>query len=110
MSKGILIALSNPVSPESEDEFNRWYSEVHGREVLELPGFASLTRYRAQAQVVPPSDAELKFRYLALYELDDVDQAVKSLAEGASKFTMSDTVDLANAQGFTFVKISSTKD
>lgn len=109
MSKGILVAMTNPVSPEREDEFNHWYNDVHGSEVLGLAGFASLTRYRAHAQAVPPG-AEPKFRYLALYEVDDVDQALQSLAEGADKFSMSDSVDLSNALGITFVKVFSTKD
>lgn len=49
MAKGILLALSNPVSPDREDEFNRWYNEVHGAEVTGLAGFQSMTRYRIKA-------------------------------------------------------------
>lgn len=109
MAKGILLALSNPVSPDREDEFNRWYNDVHGAEVIHLAGFSSMTRYKLKVQVVPPSD-QPKFSYLAYYELDDIDKAVKSLAEGASKFSMSDSVDLGGALGMAFEKIFSTKD
>ena len=109
MAKGILLALTNPVSPEREDEFNHWYNEVHGVEATGFAGFQSMTRYRLKAQVVPPSDKP-KFSYLAFYELDDIDKAFKSLAEGASKFSMSDSVDLQGALGMVFEKIYSTKD
>ncbi len=109
MARGILLALSNPVSPDHEGEFNRWYNEVHGAEATGLAGFQSMTRYRIKAQVVPPSETP-QWSYLAYYELDDIDQALKSLAERASKFAMSDSVNLPGALGMAFEKIYSTKD
>ena len=109
MAKGVLIALSNPVSADREDEYNHWYNVVHGSEVTSLKGFAAMTRYKANAQAVPPSETPT-FHYLALYDLDDVDQALRSLAEGADKFQMSDSVDLQNALGIGFEKIFSTRD
>jgi hypothetical protein len=109
LAQGILIALTNPVSPEREDEFNDWYNNVHGGEVTILKGFAAMTRYRATAQAVPPADTP-RFNYLAVYELDDVEQALRSLAEDADKFQMSDAVDLNNALGIGYQKIFSTKD
>jgi hypothetical protein len=108
MAKGIMIALTNPTSLERDDEFNRWYNEVHSKEVTSLPGIASIVRYRAHHQILP--DGEPKFRYLAIYELDDVDLALRSLAEGADKFDMSDSLDFANGLGIAFTKIYPTKD
>lgn len=70
MPKGVFLALSNPVSEDVEGDFNRWYDEVHAREVLALPGVRSFRRFRLAAdQVVPGPDAE-RFRYLAIYEVD----------------------------------------
>jgi hypothetical protein len=109
VAKGILLALSNPVSGNREDEFNHWYNEIHGKEVTGLKGFAALTRYKLSAQLLPPTN-DPKFRYVAIYELDDVDQALKSLAEDSSKFAMSDSVDLPGALGMAFEKVYSTKD
>ena len=109
MAKGIMIALTNPVSADRDDEFNHWYNNVQGKEVTGLGGFASMTRYKVWAQVVPPGD-EPRYQYLAFYELDDVDQALRSLAEGAAKFEVSDSVDLPNALGLAFEKIFSTRD
>lgn len=109
MTKGIMVALSNPKPGADEAEFNRWYNEVHGVEVNNMKGFTSMTRYKAVAQAVPPG-ADPVFKYLAFYELDDIEQALKSLAEGAKDFDMSDTVDLGGAMGIAFAKIFSTKD
>jgi hypothetical protein len=109
MTKGVLVALTNPVSIDREDEFNHWYNIIHGSEVTTLKGFAAMTRYKAKAQAVPPAESPT-FRYLALYDLDDVDQALRSLAEGADKFQMSDSVDLENALGIGFEQIFSTRN
>ena len=73
MPKGVFLALSNAVSDEVEDEFNRWYDAVHTREVLAVPGVTSARRFRlAPAQVVPV-DEQATRRYLALYEVETDD-------------------------------------
>lgn len=107
--KGIMIALTNPVTANRTDEYNDWYNNIHGKEVSSLSGFVSMTRYEAKAQVVPPADKPA-FSYLALYELDDVDTALQSLAGAADKLNMSDLVDLAGGLGIAFQEIFSTKD
>jgi hypothetical protein len=109
MTKGILIALTNPVSPEREAEFNHWYNIIHGSEVGQLRGFAAMTRYKAEVQAVPPSENPT-FGYLAIYDLDDIEEAMRSLAAGTDRFQMSDSVDLAHVLGIGFKKIFSTRD
>ena len=106
MAKGILIALMSPVSEDRDDEFNRWYNTVHGPELVSLRGFASLTRYQAKVQAVPPSP-EPRFRYAAVYELDNVDEALRALAERAPALKTSGAVDFSNALGIAFEKIPS---
>ena len=107
MTKAILISLTNPVSKERDAEFNDWFDNVHGVEVTKLDGFEHMTRYRAASQVVPPG--EPTHRYLAVYELSDVETAMKSLAEGREAFNMSDSVDLGGASGVFFEQIFTTK-
>ena len=109
MTKGIMIALTNPMAADRVDEYNHWYNNIHGKEITSLKGFASMTRYEAKAQVVPPG-GKPAFSYLALYELDDIDTAVQSLAGAADNLNMSDSVDLAGGLGIAFQKIFSTKD
>ena len=101
MANKILIALSNPISVDREDEFNDWYDRVHGKEVTRLAGIRNITRYRAKAQVVPPG-GQLTYRYLALYEVDDGDVALAALADSAGKFSMSDSIDLEGACAMMF--------
>lgn len=107
MGKSILIALSNPVSQDREGEYNEWYNEVHAKEVTQLEGFRNITRYRAVASAVPPNQ-QPAYRYLALYELDDAEKALKSLAN--ADFAMTDAVDLSGASGIVFQKIFTTKE
>ncbi len=104
MAKGIMIALTNTTTAQRDEEFNTWYNETHAREVTSLPGVASITRYRAHHQIQPPGE-EPAYRYLAIYELDDVDLALRSLAEGADKFDMSDALDFNRSLGIAFTKI-----
>jgi len=58
-----LVALSFDGS-QREQEFNKWYNEVHVPDVLKAPGVIGATRYEAiRAQEAQP-------RYLAIYELE----------------------------------------
>ncbi len=89
MANAILCVESNPSSPEREDEYNRWYNEVHLGEVVALPGFVSARRFE-------PVDADGP--YVAIYEIesDDPQAVVASLGEavGAGKLQMSDSLQL----------------
>jgi hypothetical protein len=70
MPKGIFMALSNPTSADVEDEYNKWYDDVHVQQVLAIPGVKSARRFKlADAQVMPGDDAVGR-RYLAVYEVE----------------------------------------
>lgn len=56
-----MVVRSGPAEGR-EDEFNRWYDEVHLPEILAVPGFVSGRRYRATA--------ESEYPYLAVYEIE----------------------------------------
>lgn len=58
----LLVAMEPPEG--FEDTLNRWYEEEHLAERLAMPGFLRARRYRS---------AEDPVRYLALYELADLD-------------------------------------
>jgi hypothetical protein len=68
MAKHLMVVLSNS-KPGEEEEFNRWYSEVHVLDTInKLDGFASAQRFRrADLEGAPHSDYE----YLAIYEVED---------------------------------------
>ena len=62
MAQRTILVTSVDVTPGAEDEFNRWYNEVHLPEILACPGFRSSTRFECTAG---------EPRYIAIYELDD---------------------------------------
>ena len=66
---GILLVLSNCKDAAQEQEFNRWYEEVHIPDILDAGGFHTAYRYES----VDP--AATKAKYLAIYETDNIDPA-----------------------------------
>jgi hypothetical protein len=74
-----LLLIRLDVDPAIEDEFNVWYHEVHIPHMLRsVPGFLTGQRYRAVNQ------SESQQKYLALYDLTDVD-VVESPAYWAAR-------------------------
>ena len=65
MAKHMFLVFSNP-APGRESDYNRWYDEVHLREVLSVPGFTGASRYR----IAPQEGEAPEFGYLAAYEID----------------------------------------
>ncbi|SCW53454.1 hypothetical protein SAMN02927924_01137 [Sphingobium faniae] len=83
----IMLALSNPISPEVDDGFNEWYRVVHGPELLkQVAGFQSMTRFRAVAQA-HPSGAEFPYRYMTAYEIGNGVDCMRALAEAVPHMT-----------------------
>jgi hypothetical protein len=95
MPKGVMLVFSRPSSPEREDEYNKWYDEVHIPECCTIPGVISAVRYRRSEANAPSDDA---FPYLAIYELesDDLGGTVKDLmaANQDGRITMSDALSM----------------
>ena len=54
--------------PSREDEFNRWYNEVHVPELTALPGF--LRAWRLQRSEEGSALGEPGQRYIAVYEIE----------------------------------------
>ena len=52
MARYQYVVMTNAV--EGRDaEFNEWYTNIHLKEVLEVPGFTAATRYRVVARPGP---------------------------------------------------------
>jgi len=103
MPKYNFIVFTNP-SEGQEDEFNRWYDDVHVPEVIATPGFTGASRFR----LATPGVENPEFRYLAIYEIE-TDDAAATLAEltsraGDGRFNMSTA--LGNAQTMLFEEIT----
>lgn len=82
-----LMVFSN-AKDGRDDEYNKWYDEVHLPELRSIPGVRSGQRYRAQSvDGTPPEHS-----YLAVYDLDrDPREVLKELA--ASSGETSDALD-----------------
>lgn len=91
MTRPILVAMTNSVSPERDEEFNQWYNGIHADNLLSLPTMRSLVRYRAVQQLTPAGQQPFH-KYLAIYDLDDPKAAIEALVERRSTFTMTDAI------------------
>jgi hypothetical protein len=59
-----MVVESSPSAPERDDEYNKWYSEVHLPDILAIPGFTAGRRYRA------PEGTDSGHRYLSVYDIE----------------------------------------
>ena len=85
MNKAIVFANC---AEGKDEEFNRWYDEVHAPEVVrETPVVACHRFRRSDTQMMDGG----KFRYLAIYEFEgDAKEIAEAFA--GSNFAMSDTL------------------
>ena len=90
MSRSVLLVFTNATDGD-DVEFNRWYDEVHLKEVLEAPGFVAAERFDlADAQM---AEDDRPHRYLAIYEIEgDPADALKALQELAPTMDMTATL------------------
>ena len=77
-SRGIFLMFTNSKDPAREDEFNRWYEDIHLPEILSTGAFHTVYRY----ECLDPE--RLKAKFLAIYETDTADlaQARETMREG----------------------------
>ena len=63
----LFVVFTKPVDG-MEDEYNKWYDEVHVHDVVKVPGVESAQRY----DLAHPGsgDGEPAHRYLAVYEIE----------------------------------------
>ena len=62
----LFLVLTNPADGQ-EDEYNRWYNDEHIDDVLAVPGFVGVQRFRLTPHPAMPAP---EWRYLAFYEVD----------------------------------------
>ncbi|HEX8704440.1 MAG TPA: DUF4286 family protein [Myxococcaceae bacterium] len=60
----VMYIVKATIPPEREDEFNRWYDEIHIPELLTFEGVISGRRFK-------PLMGEDRWQYLAVYEFVD---------------------------------------
>lgn len=95
MAKHVLLVFSDPTEGQ-EDEYNRWYNEVHLKEVIATPGFVNAQRFKV-ADVMPGATDH---KYLAIYEVDtdDAKKAVEALTAELPNMNMSKSINTKTAK------------
>jgi hypothetical protein len=92
MTGGRMIVFSNHAAGR-EQEFNRWYDDVHVPEVLQVGPIVACQRFKvADAQMMPQTHA-----YLAIYEFEgSAKEALVALAATSGSMDMSDSLQDAH--------------
>ena len=107
MSRHVLVVYSNGHSGR-EEEYNRWYSNQHLDDVLNVPCMLSAQRFKLAVD-----DATAKHKYLAIYEFE-ADSAADAMAAldaraGTSDMLISEAFDAPSASVTPWVAITDKK-
>lgn len=85
MERHILVAFTEP-APGQEEEYERWYRDVHLPEVTKGAGFASAQRFVLAS---PERAGDIPAKYIAMYEFEGgtLEDAKAALAAGEDSFS-----------------------
>ena len=87
----LFVVLTNPVDGQ-DDEYNRWYNDQHVDDVLAVPGFVGVQRFKLS---VPSGAPAPDWKYLALYEIEK--DRVSETFEGLSARAGTDRMQVSPA-------------
>lgn len=109
----LLILTSATHEGTDQEAFNRWYNEVHVRDVLTVEEFESCRRYKvAGARLYPGVLAQPDHEYTAVYKVrarseEDLERAVQRLAElGQSGISVNNAFDNSRTMASFLLPIS----
>ena len=103
MKKEYMLVFTNPLEGK-EEAFNRWYTEVHMPEAMQIAGFVAAQRFKVGNSPVPAPE----HKYLAIYEAPtgQMQQCVEKLFAASDKMTMENVIDLDNTKLMVFESIT----
>jgi hypothetical protein len=78
MTSGILFVETAPSTPAELDSYHAWYADVHIPEMLGIDGVRAARRFATDGDT-----------FIAIYDLDDVDQARAGLTDALKTGRMS---------------------
>jgi hypothetical protein len=101
------LVVFTEAKPGQEAEFNKWYDEVHLKEVLEVEGYVAAQRFEISPSQIGGVGGSTPARYLAIYEIEaeSLDVALEKLNSGAATMNMSDALDSENATALAYSAI-----
>ncbi|WP_375397281.1 hypothetical protein [uncultured Sphingomonas sp.] len=101
MGNYILVVPSSAQAGQDE-AYNRWYDDVHLRDVCAIPGIAAGRRYEPDPATPSPAEAD----YLAIYDIetDDPGAVIAELTRRAQagEMEISPALDTASARMMLF--------
>jgi hypothetical protein len=89
MGQNLQIVFSRVPDDVDDAEFNAWY-DAHLNEILSIPGFMSAQRFRLEPVVVDEDASDVRYRYMAMYEIEGEPQEILEAME-AMRFGTSDS-------------------
>lgn len=97
MPHAIMLAFTQPTSPESDEAFNEWYSNKHIHDLVGIPGVIAATRYAiAQDVETLPGVGGPEQKYLAIYEIEGETEAdLEKFAETLRNALSDGTADIS---------------
>jgi len=102
-----LVVLTNPTTPDREDEYNNWYTNQHLGDVVAIPGIVSAQRFKVHSGISGPKSVH---DYLAIYEIEtnDLDKVLTELKTrpGTPAMPMTDALDSAGSSATIFEVIT----
>jgi hypothetical protein len=88
MPRYLLIAVNGPTKGEGDEEqYNKWYDEVHAADLMKVKGAVSVRRFKVEAQ----NRIDRTYVNVTEIEGESAEAIMKELAEKASAF--SDKID-----------------
>jgi hypothetical protein len=99
MARSLFVPMSRPVAGR-EQEYTRWYEDVHMAEVLEVPGIGSAQRFTLDAAQMPVDyTPACPFAQAGMFEVDgDPSTVAHELARRAEGGVFQMTADLEATQ------------
>jgi hypothetical protein len=92
MKRYILTTFSLPVDGE-EAAYNKWYSEVHFGDLLQIAGVKTAQRFKPQE-----TEGSVKNPYLSIYEIEteDISKVMQSMQDGSHEMYISPALDITS--------------
>lgn len=84
MPRYLVIALNGPTEgKEDEAEYNRWFDEIHGPDLMKVDGALSTRRFKVEVQ----HRIDQPYVCVTEVEAESADALMKELAKKASNLT-----------------------
>ncbi|GGN23002.1 DUF4286 family protein [Streptomyces fuscichromogenes] len=103
----LFVVLSNS-APGQDDEFNRWYDNTHIPQVLKIPGWNSVQRYRLHPARLNDQVAPGPHQYMALWDIEGDPAAAFAAHDefaGRGEIDFTSAIDLSSGTAWTFSPI-----